>query len=328
MADDVRRPPGGNVPTPNVSASRARNRTMVMGANSMDRMRSQVESEDAGAESWSQDSEPTSGGAPQVSSPYDSQDPLGLESSGYNDAVSEEKTLQALDEIFDLGPAEPVSAPPPAAPHRENEFDSYEDATDPADPELRALTEIIQPAPISVARIVRPAAPPPVQAPPVVAAPAATTVSVPKVTQAPSVVTKVETKPPGGIAVSDKHEEIFWRVEGPLVGFLVSFDHDPRGTYVELRTGRLIVSSQQEESGNCLVIRDVSVSPMHAIMRVAPGGIVQVLDQLSESGTRVKHIGQQEEVFLSGEKATVAHGDVVFFGDRKFHVLLVLGDGE
>jgi hypothetical protein len=67
---------------------------------------------------------------------------------------------------------------------------------------------------------------------------------------------------------------------------------------------------------------------MHAIMRVAAGGHVQVLDQLSESGTRVRHYGQAEEAFLSGEKSSLSHGDIVFFGDRKFHVLLVAGEGE
>lgn len=119
---------------------------------------------------------------------------------------------------------------------------------------------------------------------------------------------------------------IYWKSESPLIGFLVTYDHDPMGSYVELRQGRLIVSNQREESGSCLVVIGESVSPMHAIMRVAPGGVIQVLDQLSEAGTRVKHFGQTEEEFLSGEKSSVSHGDIVFFGDRKFHVLLVVGD--
>jgi hypothetical protein len=119
---------------------------------------------------------------------------------------------------------------------------------------------------------------------------------------------------------------IYWKSESPLIGFLVTYDHDPMGSYVELRQGRLIVSNQREESGSCLVVIGESVSPMHAIMRVAPGGVIQVLDQLSEAGTRVKHFGQTEEEFLSGEKSSVSHGDILFFGDRKFHVLLVVGD--
>lgn len=128
--------------------------------------------------------------------------------------------------------------------------------------------------------------------------------------------------------MTEPRDQIFWKTESPLVGFLVTYDHDPKGTYVELRQGRLIVSNQREESGSSLVVLGDMVSPMHAIMRVVPGGIIQVLDQLSEAGTRVKHIGQSEEEFLSGEKAAVSHGDIIYFGDRKFYVLLVLGDEE
>jgi hypothetical protein len=119
------------------------------------------------------------------------------------------------------------------------------------------------------------------------------------------------------------HEEIFWKSSSPLVGFLVSYDHNPMGSYVELHSGRLVVSRNKEESGSCLVVRDESVSPMHAIMRVSGSGVVQVLDQLSESGTRVRHAGQRDEEFLSGDKTTLSHGDIVFFGERKFYVLLV-----
>jgi hypothetical protein len=131
----------------------------------------------------------------------------------------------------------------------------------------------------------------------------------------------------GAEYMTESRDEIYWKNESPLVGFLVSYDLDPKGSYVELRQGRLMVSNQREDSGSCLVILGESVSPMHAIMRVAAGGAVQVLDQLSESGTRVRHSGRGEEEFLSGEKSSLSHGDIVFFGDRKFHVLLVVGEG-
>jgi hypothetical protein len=127
----------------------------------------------------------------------------------------------------------------------------------------------------------------------------------------------------GEYSMTPPHEEIFWKSSSPLVGFLVSYDHNPMGSYVELHSGRLVVSRNKEESGSCLVVRDESVSPMHAIMRVSGSGVVQVLDQLSESGTRVRHAGQRDEEFLSGDKTTLSHGDIVFFGERKFYVLLV-----
>ena len=125
---------------------------------------------------------------------------------------------------------------------------------------------------------------------------------------------------------SSKPEEIYWKNNTQLVGFLVSFDNEPNGSYLELRVGRLIVSSKFEGSGNCLVLQDESVSPMHAIMRITLGNSVQVLDQLSESGTRIQRAGGGEEQFLSGEKSTLSHGDVIVFGDRSFYVCLIMVD--
>jgi hypothetical protein len=122
---------------------------------------------------------------------------------------------------------------------------------------------------------------------------------------------------------SEEPEQVFWKQLTPLVGFLVTFDHEPLGAYVELRSGRLIVTSEGEPSGNCLVIRDSSVSPMHAIMRVSAGSAVQILDQLSENGTRIKRAGTDEEELISGEKSILGHGDVVMFGERRYHVCLL-----
>lgn len=110
---------------------------------------------------------------------------------------------------------------------------------------------------------------------------------------------------------------------GSLVGFLVAFDVDPRGVVVELREGRMIVSSEKVGAAPCLVIEDGSVSPMHAIIRVTSGEPIYILDQLSEFGTRIQHAETGECESLYGEKGVAKHGDVVFFGEKKFHVCLV-----
>jgi hypothetical protein len=110
---------------------------------------------------------------------------------------------------------------------------------------------------------------------------------------------------------------------GALVGFLVSFDADPKGMFVELREGRMIVTSESVGAAPCLVIEDSSVSPMHAIMRISSGEPIYILDQLSEFGTRIIHADSGKDEALSGEKGVARHGDIVFFGEKKFHVCLV-----
>ena len=233
--------------------------------------------------------------------------------------VGQEDVFRSYDDIFDL-PIEPQRSVVEAAAPISDPFEV------PLEEDLEAYEppESPKPAPIAVGKIVRPSA----QMLPSTAARVELEVApmhevqIP-VAEAPKVHTHVQ-----GVSMTSNHEQIFWKNDGPLVGFLVSFDYDPRGSYVELRTGRLIISSQREESGNCLVVLDPSVSPMHAIMRVASGGVLQVLDQLSESGTRIIHNGSTEETFLSGEKTNVGHGDVVFFGERKFHVCLIVADAD
>jgi hypothetical protein len=119
-----------------------------------------------------------------------------------------------------------------------------------------------------------------------------------------------------------------WVKEGRLIGFLVSYDKNPNGEYYELRSGRLIVTSEASSSGNFLLLLDDTVSPMHAILRVSERGAIQVLDQLSENGTCIRRYGTKQEEQLSGEKGALENGDIVKFGSRKFNVCLVAVEEE
>ena len=108
-----------------------------------------------------------------------------------------------------------------------------------------------------------------------------------------------------------------------LVGFLVTYQVDPLGEYIELREGRLLVSRTGGASDNCLVIADPSVSPMHAIMRISSDGTILILDQLSEHGTRIKRRASGKEETLLGDKSTLEHEDVVIFGECAYHVCIL-----
>lgn len=111
--------------------------------------------------------------------------------------------------------------------------------------------------------------------------------------------------------------------DSKVVGFLVTYDKNRDGEFLPLRVGRLVVTSEQGAVGNALFINDKSVSPMHAIIRVGQSGDVQILDQLSEFGTRIQRFNDNQEEQLSGDKGDLSNGDVVFFGDRSFIVCIV-----
>lgn len=113
-----------------------------------------------------------------------------------------------------------------------------------------------------------------------------------------------------------------------IVGFLVSYDKDENGEVFELRSGRLVITSDRSTSGNVLFIDDETVSPSHAVIRVSPDGDIQVLDQLSEFGTRVQQLGGEKTVELSGVKASLGHGDMLLLGKRRFHVALIVRGGS
>lgn len=115
-----------------------------------------------------------------------------------------------------------------------------------------------------------------------------------------------------------------WVNEAPLLGFMVTYDRNRLGEVCTLRSGRMMVTSTAQPTGNYLMIDDTSVSPLHAIMRITASGEIQVLDQLSESGTFIRRFGADEEIELSGEKSFLEHGDVIRFGERSFHVVMVV----
>jgi hypothetical protein len=105
---------------------------------------------------------------------------------------------------------------------------------------------------------------------------------------------------------------------------MVSYDKNPMGEVCSLRAGRLTVTSVPQANGSSLLIEDESVSANHAIIRVSASGEIQVLDQLSECGTHIKRFGSEDEIELSGDKSFLEHGDSIRFGNRIFHVSIII----
>jgi hypothetical protein len=122
---------------------------------------------------------------------------------------------------------------------------------------------------------------------------------------------------------TEAREYVDWKKPAKLVGFLVSYVSDSMGSYIELREGRLLVTSGGSSTDSCLVIADDSVSPMHAIMRISVDGSILILDQLSEHGTRIRRAESGKEESLMGDKSSLCHGDVVIFGECEYHVVVM-----
>lgn len=108
-----------------------------------------------------------------------------------------------------------------------------------------------------------------------------------------------------------------------IIGFLVTFDKSEFGEVYEIRAGRWLISSRHTDYGQYILIPDDTISPLHAIIRATADGKIQILDQLSEHGTALKRVGEEEETELSGAMTTAAHADEIRFGQRRFVVCLV-----
>jgi hypothetical protein len=125
------------------------------------------------------------------------------------------------------------------------------------------------------------------------------------------------------LSSAGSQEYVDWKKKSKLVGFLVSYAVDSMGRYIELREGRLLVTSGQTSTDSCFVIAHETVSPMHAIMRISADGSILILDQLSEHGTRIQRGQTGKEEALMGDKSTICHGDVVIFGECEYHVVVM-----
>jgi hypothetical protein len=125
-------------------------------------------------------------------------------------------------------------------------------------------------------------------------------------------------------------EGLIWVKETQIVGVLLCYDRLELGEVFLLRVGRLIITSDKEgmsRLSSYLYLNDDTVSPNHAIMKVSHDGGIEILDQLSDSGTMIQKYNAEEEVELLGEKMSVSHGDIIRFGQLRFHVCVLAREG-
>lgn len=134
-----------------------------------------------------------------------------------------------------------------------------------------------------------------------------------------SVKTKEET------SLLNKNVFVTYTDSKELLGFLI-YKNEESGlfsNYIELRKSRLIVTSIAPKGGEFIFINDESVSPMHAVLRISDNKSIQILDQLSENGTKLIKAKTAEEIELLGDKSTIEHGDKVIFGNFTCKICLI-----
>lgn len=113
---------------------------------------------------------------------------------------------------------------------------------------------------------------------------------------------------------------------GPVLGFLVSYDRNSEGEVYPLRKGRWIITSRwADPSGDCILIDDETISFAHAIIRIDSTDSIQLMDQLSTTGSGIVRLGANYEEPLREAASFVKQGDIIRFGNRRFHVCLVQG---
>lgn len=109
--------------------------------------------------------------------------------------------------------------------------------------------------------------------------------------------------------------------EGVLVGWLVNYDDDPKGSAAELRSGRFFVSSERVRESDML-ISDSSLSTPHCMMKASEDEGLIVQDLMSAHGTFVRRSGEKSYSQYS-EAIEVFHGDWIRFGNYEVMVCLL-----
>ncbi len=109
--------------------------------------------------------------------------------------------------------------------------------------------------------------------------------------------------------------------EGSLVGWLVNFAGDRRGTAIELRSGRFFVGRQRLRESD-LILNDESISTPHCLINASSGEGLAVQDLMSERGTAIRKSGSPNFVNC-GDPVRLQHGDWLRFGNFEVMVCLI-----
>ncbi len=108
---------------------------------------------------------------------------------------------------------------------------------------------------------------------------------------------------------------------GMLVGWMVTYGSDPKGSSIEIRGGRFFIGGQRLREHD-IVIADRGLSAPHCLVAAIPGGGLRVQDLMSEGGTFIKRQGASTFERVN-DVVVVEHGDALRFGDYEVRICLM-----
>jgi hypothetical protein len=113
-----------------------------------------------------------------------------------------------------------------------------------------------------------------------------------------------------------------------LIGWLVSYAMNDRGTAYELRAGRYLVTSQDSDETRTISVQEETISSPHLAMNATNKHVLVVQDIFSEHGTYIVKADSGQEIPVTGPVA-VNHGDWLRVGEKtRFQICLIDGPGR
>jgi hypothetical protein len=118
------------------------------------------------------------------------------------------------------------------------------------------------------------------------------------------------------------------RPSNKLIGWLVSYQSNDRGSYYELRAGRSFIGSGVIQNERLINLDPKESNTAHAVLNASPEYHVVVQDIFSDSGTFVTKSSSGEEIAVSSP-VELEHGDWLRVGEMlKFQVCLIHGGSK
>lgn len=122
--------------------------------------------------------------------------------------------------------------------------------------------------------------------------------------------------------VYNKNEKIGTNMNAgnKLLGWFVNYSTDANGKCFEIRNGKKFIG-RQELRPHDLLIPDSAISTPHCLLS-AEGGKIGLQDLMSEQGTFVKHVGDNEFKKIDSS-VILKHGDILRLGTFELIVCLI-----